>query len=498
MEEFEYPKYDPSKDSVLEIRNSFCNLQNFPLKVYETVSEALYYHNDIEAEEINLWNQVKIAKAKKQHRKKHAILALIKKLKATEHVYWLKGTEFPTGLMNIVRDVIRTMADYYEEDKRVRPKKSPIDLGFITENYEPRHYQASIIKLGIAHRRGVFEAAVGTGKTLPMQCLIRDLNVITLVIVPSLPLKKQHDAQLMKYFGRYKYQQVSTADVRKSKKLKPIRLVTIQTMAALLKSGELHKLVHDVGAMHIDEFHHAGAESYTSLLGALDHIYYRFGYTGTFMRNDSKTLDMWGFLSNKLYSYPAKQAIAEGFLTPLKVHCHRLIGQRKNRYFTEYNWNYCKSPELGKKIRDIIRHYDSDQQVLILVNRKDKAGAVYHKYLNLHKIKNTYISGDDKPEVIEQAIHDFNDGKIKVLIGSQVVGEGVDICSTDHLIMAQGGKSEIAIVQATGRVVRLFDGKSIAHLHDFVFEDTKYMENHFIQRLDIYSRNFDPEFVIGY
>jgi hypothetical protein len=60
--------------------------------------------------------------------------------------------------------------------------------------------------------------------------------------------------------------------------------------------------------------------------------------------------------------------------------------------------------------------------------------------------------------------------------------------------MCQGGKSEIAIVQATGRLVRLYEGKVIGYLHDFKFINTKYMEKHYAQRVDIYDRNFQPKY----
>jgi superfamily II DNA or RNA helicase len=57
--------------------------------------------------------------------------------------------------------------------------------------------------------------------------------------------------------------------------------------------------------------------------------------------------------------------------------------------------------------------------------------------------------------------------------------------------MAQGGKSEIVMVQAVGRAVRLYPNKKIAVIHDFIFENTKYMRKHFDSRFEIYKRNFD-------
>ena len=297
-------------------------------------------------------------------------------------------------------------------------------------------------------------------------------------------------------------QYVETKDVKKKNPVfKPIRLMTIQTLASLQKNGLLDIVVSDVDALFSDEFHHAGSKSYTDLLAGLDHVYYRFGFTGTFLRNDNKTLDMWGVLSNKLYSYPAWKAIEEGFLTPVKVLVHTLQGSGSRNYQKEYKMNYCREREDGGeellfRIKHIVQDFaKTDDQILILVNRKDAAGKIIHKYLDAEGVDNTYISGDDTKEHIQQSIVDFNDKKIRVLIGSSVIGEGIDIRSTDHLIMAQGGKSEIAIVQASGRAVRLYEGKEVAYIHDFRFIGTKYMEKHLGQRIDIYKNNFDPEII---
>ena len=120
---------------------------------------------------------------------------------------------------------------------------------------------------------------------------------------------------------------------------------------------------------------------------------------------------------------------------------------------------------------------------------------IIHEFLDSIGVENTYISGDSKKDEVIAALSDFNAKKISVLIGSQVIGEGIDIRSADHLIMAQGGKSEIAIVQAAGRLVRLFAGKKFGYLHDFRFLNTKYMEKHLIMRKDIYLRNFAPKFI---
>lgn len=493
---------------VLSVNNSFCRLSdNIPADIENLVKNILTYRNDIEAEKGQIFYQMKMTKkfgvkmkkgesqAQAQARARQKMGMLQKKLKdleASEWVCWYQNRTFPTGHLNIVRDLlIGLKANFDVIDSRTRETGDHI-FKWYNKPFAPRYYQEEMIDLGMEWGRGVFESAVGTGKTLIMTYLIKNVGLNSLIIVPSRGLKDQVYEELYKHFGRHTVQKIDSKEVRAGKELKPIRIATIQTLAALKKTDDLSNLLADVGALFVDEIHHAGAKSYTDILADIDHIYWRFGFTGTFLRNDNKSLDMWGFLSNKLYSYPAWKAIEDGYLTPIDVVTYDLKGKRSRSYPKEYDNCYCGSPEITNKVLNIIKEANPDDQILILVNKKDKAGKIFHETLNAHGIQNSYISGDDHETVITETIQAFNDKEVNILIGSSVIGEGIDVRSADHLILAQGGKSEIVIVQAIGRLVRLFEGKERGYVHDFNFHGTQYMQKHYKQRIDIIERNFQP------
>lgn len=475
----------------LEIYNSYCALSgDIPQNVSDLVKQVLTYENDIGAEKAMLFGQLnRVRKGTKPY---GMIVAKIKKLEETQFVCWFRNNTFPTGHLNIVKECLKaTQVQYNIIDHRVVPG---MDGFFKWHNkaFDPRYYQNDAINLCLENGRGVIESAVGTGKSLMMAHVLKNLSVNSLIVVPSTGLSAQIYNDFSVWFGPHMVEICNTKKVRSGKALKPIRIITIQSMASLFKSGELQGLVHDINAIYIDEIHHAGSASYTNLLKEIDHIYYRFGFTGTFLRNDSKSLDMWGFLSNVLYRYPAYKAIEEGFLTPIEMNIYELGGKQSRSYNKEYDLNYCGNPDMLNKVYEICAANPNDQ-VLILVKKKDKAGKIIHEFLQHNGINNSYISGDNSKEEITDHIREFNEKKINVLIGSSVIGEGIDIRSADHLILCQGGKSEIAIVQATGRLVRLFEGKELGYLHDFDFVGTKYMQKHLVQRIDIIQRNFAPQ-----
>lgn len=474
----------------LVVQNSFCEVQgDVHPDVEELLRQVMTYKNDIDSEKGQLFFQMKLARQHDNMRQYYAIKAKIEHLEKTEYVCLYRDKKFPTGLLNIANEALNALSYLHEVvDLRQSPGQTAI-LRWHENPWDPRYYQNEMIQLGLQSGRGVFEAAVGSGKSLVMAYLIKQISARSLIIVPSRGLSGQIYNDFSSWFGAGNVQLLDAQKIRKLGKPKAISIVTVQSLGSLVKTGEFADFAKWIDAVYVDEVHHAGASTYTNLLKDLEHVYYRFGFSGTFLRNDNKTLEMWSFLSNVLYQYPAFRATSEGYLTPMEVIFYTMNGKPNIKYQKEYDNHYCGNPELLERIGDICQRFDS-QQVLILVNKKDKCGAVVHEYLNSLGIDNSYISGDNDKDEINNTIKAFNSKQIRVLIGSSVIGEGIDVRSTDHLVMCQGGKSEISIVQATGRAIRLFEGKKKAYVHDFRFEGSRYLVKHADERSEIYQRNF--------
>lgn len=495
--------------------NSYCELQNFPTAVLDSIKKELTYKNEeLVQERIGVLRAMKYAYyARKTGRyspylmKKlgetgtdinsyiNQLKGMLYKIEQGETVCLVQNNRFPTGLLEIVKNVLTTLdfRKFSILDSRQEPEMEH-RFKWKQEPQNPRYYQTEVSEILDDNERGVIESCVASGKTYMMKDVVFKHRVTSLVVVPSAPLLVQTSEDFMESFGKSIVQTVDAQDIKQSrKKLKPIRICTIHALASLKEAGLLSKLLDDVNLIIFDEFHHAASKSYTDLLDDIDHIYYRYGFTGTFLRNDSKTLEMWGVLGNRLYHYPAAQGIKDGFITKPRFEIHSLPGVSRLNYQKEYSDNYCGSKVLIQKIKDIVDKVPKGKQVLILVDRKEESGEVIHKFLKHYKIPNTYISGDDKKDVVRSAIEDFNDKKINILVGSTVIGEGIDLYSTDVLILATGGKSPIKIIQAIGRAIRLALGKELAWIHDFRFTGTKFLERHLGERLDIYRGQFDGD-----
>lgn len=501
------------------VNNSFIYLKNIPDHAMAALAERLTYENkEAESQKISVLKTLKGAYyayrsgrisswLQKQLDKldldlpefiKH-MKGELARLENEKYVCMIKpGDKVPTGLAQMVLETLDLAlgeGTYEVEDVRVVPEPV-VRYKWKKEPFEPWPHQADMIKISDSEERGVFEASVASGKTLIEMNVVYEKRQITLVILPSSPLLEQTKNEFEDHFGKTFVQHVETSDVKEKGKLKPIRLVTIQTLASMQEQGLLSRFLKDVGMVLVDEAHHAGSKSYTDLLEEMDHIYYRYSFTGTYTRNDSKKLDLYGFSGVRLYYYPPKQAIEDGHVAKPIFHLRTLNGTSSKKYQDEYEANFCGGKPLMSEIVRIMKEIPQDKQVLILVDRKDASGKLIHKMLNLLNIENSYISGDDKKGVIADTIKKFNAHKVRVLIGSTVIGEGIDVHSTEYLILATGGKSEIKIPQACGRAVRGQGGKKkICHIYDFRFTDTNFMEKHFEDRMQIYQEQFGGEYI---
>lgn len=86
----------------------------------------------------------------------------------------------------------------------------------------------------------------------------------------------------------------------------------------------------------------------------------------------------------------------------------------------------------------------------------------------LVRVKNVeFLSGQDDPLRRKAVIQAVKDKKCKILIGSTIADEGLDIPPLDCLILAGGGKSSTRAFQRVGRVLRLYPGKTRAIVFDF-------------------------------
>lgn len=379
---------------------------------------------------------------------------------------------FPTGLLPKVTSILEKRNQAFKiQDTRKLPEK---EFNFVLKESLPpfRYYQKDAVRSLKELHRGVVVFPTGTGKTKTACKMIAELGVRTLVITPGKSIVSMMLKELTYYFGKGKVQQLTT----KSKSLKAINVVNIQALVNLPPD-----LFYEIQAVIIDEFHHAAADTYlTANEDHLKNCYYRIGLTATNFRNDGSGLALEAALSGVLYEYTVATAIKDGYLMQPEFHIVPIQLQPDRTFQKAYKSQIVENEERNELIREIAETHKKDH-TLILIKQ------IPHGERLAELIPGSvFIQGDTKDHDRERILEDFRKGKINCLIGTTVIGEGIDLPVADVLIMGGGGKAKSQVMQNIGRVLRICEGKPTPLIYDFNDLDGSWLEEHSVERQEIY------------
>ena len=319
-----------------------------------------------------------------------------------------------------------------------------------------------------------FTVTHNTGKSFLINKIIWELGLKTIIICPGKEIANMLYDDLMDYYGKGVVALLNS----KSEKSKLINIVNIQAIDSMPK-----KLFKDIEVMFIDEFHHGAAATYRKANEEyFNHIYYRFGLTATFFRNNGDDLALKGVLSDVIYEYKLEDAFKDGFLMKPEFIWIQNQGISESSYIKEYKSCIVDNESRNKDVVDICKEHENDS-VMILVQQV-RHGKMLEEMIEGSK----FIHGKEKQDVRKKAMEDFRNGDLKFLIGiNTILGEGVNLPRANVLIMAGGGKSKGSVMQNIGRVLRLHEGKTEALVYDFEDAGTNYMERHSIAREEVYK-----------
>ncbi len=410
----------------LTIDNSTCKLEGLNGKQEKELKELLSYSIDAQAAYFSgsTWN------------KKRSLLT--------------KRGEFPTGLAYIVQAYFKGKIEY--KDLRVPPKVQKLFV--MKKDFTPYPEQIEAAEAAAWASRGIVCAPTGVGKSAICALIIDLLQVPTLVVVPSLELKRQTAANLKKSFG---------ADA--------MRYITVENVDAL----DPAKLDTKHDCILLDEFHHSGAKTYRKLnQKAWKNIYYKFGLTATpFRSQDNERLLLESVLSKVIYRIDYHIAVKKGYIAPLEAYYIDLPKVKT----TAYTWKEVYSELIvGNKVRN--------EKISELLNRLQDSPTLCLVKEIAHGDKLKELTGisfaNGLAEDTRQLILEFALGERKRLIGTTgVLGEGIDTKPAEFIVIAGLGKSKNAFMQQCGRGFRRYGGKESCKVILFRDPSHKFTLRHF-------------------
>lgn len=414
---------------------------------------------------------------------------------------------FPTGLLSYaIRHLEKHGYSYQVIDHRERPDP---DVPETSVEIPLRDYQVEAVEAAIREGRGVLDMPPRAGKTRTMCEIQRRLHHETVWIAPTNQIVTQTQRVLSELFGPGYSAHLVGGEAWREKSGVKVWVATAATVGKWpAEAFQGRKMVV------VDEFHHSAAKTYRNIFRHLDHVYHRYGMTGTFFRSGQDAMAMHSILSTAVYQITTTDLFRRGYLVPTYTVMIRVPGPHlrmteKGRVFqTAHGKHGIHEHPVRQQMVAHAAHilWQIGRTTLILVGTKRQgrmlagiledllpatpAGAEFGSV--------EFVSTDMDRKRQGRAIDSFlssSSNEVKVLIGTSLLGEGVDLPGVDALVYARGERAEVSLVQNMFRVCTAIAGKKNAVVVDFVDSHHRKLLDHSRDRYVVYDR--EPTFSLS-
>jgi len=420
-----------------------------------------------------------------------------RRMKKTDSIRYFNYAKFPAGWTGkFIQKLKAREVPITWTDCRVKPKSEPLPM-MITQGLsipKLRDYQEEALSKILEQGRGIIHHATGAGKTIVMAAALRDLNLNSIIIVPTLNLLHQTVEELKKMLGEHRVGQIGDSVWEPAQ----FTVSTIQSLWSKLKANDhqLSLIFKEGDVLIIDEAHHINIggkgkiqNTYFKIAQQLD-SYYKIGLTAT--PGDEGSLDrelLEAATGRVLHHVSSSLLIERGLLARPEIQMYRITPiQRYSDWQAAYKQNILRNAKRNALICRLARQYAGEgKSVLITVTRVAEHGAVLKEMMP----EAVFMSGSTDSSLRIEYIKAFKEKKTPIMI-STVVNEGVNIPALDVIILAGGGKSIKQTVQRIGRALRRSENKSLATIIDFFDADSGMLQRHSRARLKVYKS--EPSF----
>ncbi len=264
----------------------------------------------------------------------------------------------------------------------------------------------------------------------------------------------------------------------------------------LKKAFEKHeatiRLLESSKCFIVDEFHRSSGDSFYNTLMLCKNAVYRIGLTGTIDKKDEikvmRLLSLTGEVVSKISN---EYLINEGFSAKPIIILDKVMKPvlpKGTEYPEAYELGIVENSHRNVKIVDMVeRKYNDNKGCLVIVSRK-KHGENIAKLLEERGIEYEYVHGSRSTEDRQLALDNVKSGKLKVLVATNIMDEGVDISNIDAVFMAAGGKSFRQILQRVGRALRVKkDRENVCEIYDYLDYTQEHLIKHTKERYGYYK-----------
>jgi len=371
---------------------------------------------------------------------------------------------------------------------------SPLVKPDVFEGVTLYDHQVAAVRKALMLRNGLNIIPTGGGKTKTILAVIRhllDAKQIenSLIVVPTVNLSEQFYSDAIDCGFAEKDLCIVSGKSKLTGSPKILIGVVNSLSSKLQEGGNVCNYIVNTDALFFDEVQHLRAETFRSIAHSVTKAKYLLGYSGSPFTDDvasvlrtSGDALVYGLAGPPIFAIGYRYLVEAGYIaepvilfkkTPgsfLKYHkqfekiysAFIVHNKDRNEYITQYATKFVR---LGFK-------------VLILVQRL-KHAELLMKELKEFRVVAAFGGGkglvlDPHTKAVAECTLDFEtvrqqfaEGAFEILIGSQVMDEGVDIPSIGAVILGGAGKSRIKNIQRLGRGLRRKSGVNRVYLVDF-------------------------------
>jgi len=238
-----------------------------------------------------------------------------------------------------------------------------------------------------------------------------------------------------------------------------------------------------------EEAHEAGGQGYFQTLKHCRRAPYRLALTATpMMRDGESNMRLVGMFGPIRLDVSEEMLIDRGILAQpvfkfVETEAPPTL-KRSSAWQKAEELGIVKNVSRNKLIAaEAIRAVRWGLPVMILVKRRAHGEVLKSMISRILSSRVDYIFGDSNKVKRDKALADLKSGALQVLIGSTILDVGVDVPAVGMLILAGGGKAEVAHRQRIGRGLRAKQfGPNICFVLDFIDRANRHLLGHSKQR----------------
>lgn len=389
---------------------------------------------------------------------------------------------------------------------------------------QPRDYQIDGFVYSVRNNRALMVSPTASGKSLIIYLLTRYYNAKTLIIVPTTTLVHQLASDFKSYgYGmdsdrvglqsgtsegseraRLRLQHSDGSDGSSSGNIHKIfsgqeketdEKITITTWQSIYKLPKAWFEKYEV--VIGDEAHLFKAKSLTSIMGKMENVKYRFGFTGTLDGTETHKLVLEGLFGPVRKVITTSELMEQKHVSDLKIKAIVLKYSEDIRklmksaaYQDEMDYLVTHAPR-NRFIKNLTLSLEGN--TLLLYQYVDKHGKVLYDILKDCGRPVHFVHGGIEGEERDQIRTIVESDRNSIIIASYgTFSTGINIRNLHNIIFASPSKSRIRNLQSIGRGLRKSDTKDTATLYDIADDLTwKSKKNHtiqhFVERIKIYN-----------